>query len=253
MIKDPHSELANSYRRNWSINDIIAMRQVAEISTLSSERLKATIDAMNHVFQHNITGDIVECGVYRGGTIALCIYMLLKNNVMDKKFWAYDTFDGILKHELTTMDREIKSNDSGYGDSLEKWFDDNGKWCDCEYTQVNINVINHLSALLDITLDKASDWVNFLVRYVKGSVIETIPREIPEKISFIRLDMDISAPTHHTLPYVWDKLSIGGVLHIDDYNMFSGVNEVAKEFFESKFVYMHEIDYTAVAIVKMEK
>ena len=46
-------------------------------------------------------------------------------------------------------------------------------------------------------------------------------------------------------------MSIGASLHIDDYNMFNGVHQVVDEFIKDKPHYMHEIDYTAVSIVKL--
>ena len=250
MGKEPHSELNNLFRRNWLRKDLTAMYTVAPISTMSTSRMQAVMDAVRHVSKNNIEGDIVECGVFMGGNIALCVAEMFNNGLMKRKFWAYDTFEGVPKSELSDSDREIEIHMEGLGDSVEKWYDEKDKWCFCNKSAVELNVIETLDQLIPDVM--AKDIHDKLTVYVDASVIDTIPETLPEKIAFIRLDMDIATPTAHALPHIWERLSVGGVLHIDDYNMFGGVHDVVNEFFADKKVYMQEIDYTAIAIVKVE-
>jgi O-methyltransferase len=254
MAKEPHSELNNLFRRNWTREDLTTMYTITPISTLSTSRMQAVMDSMRHVWRRNIPGDIVECGVFMGGNVALCLSEMAKLNITDKKFWAYDTFDGVPKSELIDTDREIELHSEGLGNSVETWYDEEDHWCRCPLEKVELNVENILGQLLPDEFEYTPEgYIYKKVNYIKGSVIETIPDQLPDQIAFARLDMDIAAPTKHALPYVWDRLAVGGVIHIDDYNMFGGVHEVVDEFLADKLVYTQEIDYAAISIVKVQE
>src|SRR6185503_9502412 len=52
------------------------------------------IQAIRHIEGSHVPGDIVECGVWRGGN--LVIAGLLRNRLgFDRRIWAYDTFAGM--------------------------------------------------------------------------------------------------------------------------------------------------------------
>lgn len=53
------------------------IRAVKPYSMTSPERLNAFILATRHIVRHNIPGDIVECGVWRGGSMQACARTLL--------------------------------------------------------------------------------------------------------------------------------------------------------------------------------
>ena len=249
LSKEPHSELNNLFRRNWLRNDLETMYTISPISTMSASRMQAVMDAIRYVKAKDIPGDIVECGVFMGGNIALALAEMY-NLDLDRKFWAYDTFEGVPRKELIDTDREIEIHSSGAGESVERWYNEEDQWCYCPKDGVIENVANIIPKLIPDLYD-ANRMIDKKVNFVEGSVLDTIPNILPEKISFIRLDMDIAVPTKHALEHLWDLVSIGGVMHIDDYNMFGGVHEVVDEFFKDKFVYIQEIDYAASAIVRL--
>jgi len=49
---------------------------------------------LGHVVENRIEGDVVECGVARGGSSAL-MALVLRALSSDKSVWAFDTFEGI--------------------------------------------------------------------------------------------------------------------------------------------------------------
>ena len=249
VYKEIYSEIKNNYRSNWTKSDIEKMMAISSISTMSTSRMNAILEAIRYIKKKNIPGDFVECGVYMGGNIALTVSEM---NALDinRSFWAYDTFSGVPKNELIENDTHIIMNSEGPGESVEsRYFDD--KWCYCDLDEVKQNVLIISKELIHCSDETIKDIVNEKVTYVEGSVIDTIPAILPEQISFIRLDMDIATPTKHTLEHIWDLIPVGGVIHIDDYNMFSGVHEVVDAFFEDKFVYTQEIDDCAISIVRL--
>ena len=63
--------------------------------------------------------------------------------------------------------------------------------------------------------------------------------DLPEKISFCYIDLDIYEPTKHILPLVWNRLKEGGVIVIDDYyyeEVFNGVKPAVDEFIEENSI-----------------
>ena len=68
------------------------------------------------------------------------------------------------------------------------------------------------------------------VHYVVGKVEDTIPRDLPEQISILRLDTDWYASTKHELETAYPRLSPGGVLIIDDYAHWAGSKQATDEF-----------------------
>jgi len=251
IYKEVLSEIKNNYRPKWTKSDIEKMNGISTISTMSTSRMNAILETIRYVEKKNIPGDLVECGVYMGGNIALSIGEMKRLNI-NRSFWAYDTFSGVPKNELIDNDTHILMNHEGSGDSIESRYVDD-KWCYCDFDEVKQNVLEHTRHQTEYKYnsEEIKDVVNEKVIYVKGSVIDTIPETLPEQISFIRLDMDIAAPTKHTLEHIWDLIPVGGVIHIDDYNMFSGVHKVVDEFFDDKFVYTQEIDDCAISIVRL--
>lgn len=246
---EPHSELNNLFRRNWTREDLSKMYTISPISTMSSSRMQAILDAIRYVNEKDIPGDIVECGVFLGGNIALTIAEMYTLG-MKQKFWAYDTFEGVPKSELIADDREIEIHSSGPGESVTRWYDEEERWCYCSLENVKENVSDVVTKLLPDMYD-ASNLMDKNVNFVVGSVLDTMPKTLPKQIAFVRLDMDIAVPTKHALEHIWDLIPVGGVIHVDDYNMFGGVHKVVDEFFKDKLVYIQEIDYASSSIVRL--
>ena len=65
-------------------------------STLTSrERIKAAVDAARYVCRHQVVGDIVECGVWKGGSTMAMIMGLLECAGPERNIYLYDTFTGM--------------------------------------------------------------------------------------------------------------------------------------------------------------
>ena len=57
----------------------------------SQERLLSVIESVRYIIKNNIPGDIVECGVWKGGSSMAAILTLSSLNHFDKKIYLYDT------------------------------------------------------------------------------------------------------------------------------------------------------------------
>jgi hypothetical protein len=65
-----------------------------------------------------------------------------------------------------------------------------------------------------------------------GLVEDTTPDQAPETISLLRLDTDWYASTRHELEHLYDRLSPGGVLILDDYGGWDGARKATDEWLD---------------------
>ncbi|MEU8886955.1 TylF/MycF/NovP-related O-methyltransferase [Streptomyces sp. NPDC048442] len=193
--------------------DII--RAVKPYSMTSPERLNAFILATRHIVKHNIPGAVVECGVWRGGSMQACAKTLLAEGVKDRDLYLFDTFEG-----MTPPTDEDKRLD---GKSAQELLDIQGK----------DRPIWAVATLDDVKSGfEKVPYPEERIHYVQGKVEDTVPGEAPEQISILRLDTDWYASTKHELEHLYSRLVSGGVLLIDDYGYWQGSRQAVDEFLE---------------------
>ncbi|HEY2771698.1 MAG TPA: TylF/MycF/NovP-related O-methyltransferase [Solirubrobacteraceae bacterium] len=92
-----------------------------------------------------------------------------------------------------------------------------------------------------------------LLHYVPGKVEATIPDKAPERIALLRLDTDWYESTRHELTHLWPRLSVGGVLILDDYGHWQGARRATDEFFDSlpRPPMLHRTDHTGRTAIKI--
>jgi O-methyltransferase len=61
----------------------------------SPERLYSLCKAVEYITKNRIPGDIVECGVWRGGSMVAVALTLVALNETTRSLWLYDTFEGM--------------------------------------------------------------------------------------------------------------------------------------------------------------
>jgi len=55
----------------------------------------ALYSSVKYVLKHKIPGDIVECGVWKGGRLMIVAYTLLAHGETGRHLWLYDTYAGM--------------------------------------------------------------------------------------------------------------------------------------------------------------
>jgi len=188
-----------------------------DLSMASPSRLIATLIATKYVCQSKIEGDFVECGVWRGGNSIIALQIINKLNE-NKNIWLYDTFEGMTKP--TEYDYENTTGKKAIIEYNNNKRDDNSNWCYASLEDVKENINSF----------KFSSKIN----YIKGDISETLKdyKNIPEKISVLRLDTDWYESTKKELEMLYPKLSVGGVLIIDDYGHWGGCKKAVDEYFK---------------------
>ncbi len=210
---------------------------VASFTTTSRERLFALCKAVEYVVQNEIPGDIVECGVWRGGSMMAVAHTLLRLQDTSRHLYLFDTFAGMPE----PGEKDISFRDEEAAITWRKLArGDINKWCYAPFGEVgkNMNSVGYDSGKIHL---------------VKGKVEETIPAEAPRTISLLRLDTDWYATYRHELTHLFPRVSHGGVLIVDDYGHWKGARQATDEYVKEHKIklLLNRIDYTARIGVKI--
>jgi hypothetical protein len=211
---------------------------VQDYTMTSPERIAALCDAVRYVAANGIKGSIVECGVWRGGSMMAVARTLLEVDDTSRELYLYDTYAGMT--EPTAHDEDAKGRTAAQG--MKRFGRDdagNSKWCNASLEDVTANI-----ARTGYPLDRC----HFLV----GPVEETIPATMPESIALLRLDTDWYESTRHELEHLFPLLAPGGVLVLDDYGHWQGARQAVDEYFAQRGYHplLNRIDYTGrIAVI----
>jgi hypothetical protein len=182
-------------------------------------------EATRHIERAGIEGDIVECGVWRGGSAMVVAMTLLALGKTDRTIWLYDTFEGMTQPTDRDVDldgRKARMRWNTEWAVTSKNHDGVGSdWCYASLEEVRKNVLS-------------TGYPSDRVRFVRGKVEDTIPTGgVPDRIALLRLDTDWYESTLHELRHLYPKLQPGGVLLLDDYGSWQGARQATDEFFSS--------------------
>jgi len=221
-----------------SDEDKSLVRAVSPYTMTSAEAVVALADAVRHVSARNVEGDIVECGVWRGGSMAAVARTLAALESFERRLYLFDTFEGMPRPGARDVNFAGETAEDLYRERNGRG--DGSDWCRASEDEV-------ARVLAACGYDESK------IHLVKGKVEETIPSRAPERIAILRLDTDWYESTVHELEHLFPRLSRGGVVIIDDYGHWRGARQAADEFFarQSTSVYLHRVDYTVRCGVKM--
>lgn len=205
------------------------LEAVAPYTMTSSERIAALVNAIRYVTKFSIPGAVVECGVWRGGSMMAAALELEETGEL-RPLYLFDTYEGMSRPDDVDVDRwgrsarEIMANeDRSTGQT----------WAVAGLEEVRRNVLS-------------TAYPADLVHFVQGQVEETIPEQAPDTIALLRLDTDFYESTRHELEHLVPRVSQNGVLIIDDYGHWEGARRAVDEWLAGleRPVLLNRIDYT---------
>ena len=190
------------------------------------------IKSLHYINQNKLEGDIVECGIWRGGNLFLAkkIQDLYYKNIK-RTFYGYDTFEGMPEPSVYDGEKVVQI----YKNFLKK----GERWTEASLDDVENSIKKLFLSLDDFNL-------------VKGKVEDTLinKKNLPSKISLLRLDTDFYESTKVELEILYPLLVQKGVLIIDDYGDFIGCRKAVDDYFFNKNVLMISIDKSCRIIIK---
>jgi hypothetical protein len=225
----------NAQYPDFDEESLALFQSVRPFTMTSMERMYALRQAVEYVARRNIPGDIVECGVWKGGSMMVVAKTLMELG-HSRRLHLFDTFEGM--SAPTDADRDCQgrpAQDCLKNDDRES----NLYWAYGPLDQVKQNM-------------RSTGYDEGHIFFVKGQVEDTIPEHAPETIALLRLDTDWYDSTRHELIHLYPRLSPGGVLIIDDYGHWQGARRAVDEYFHDPTTrpLLHRIDYTGRICVK---
>jgi O-methyltransferase len=212
-------------------SDII--QNVRPYTMTSVERIGALVDSVRYIGRAEIPGCIVECGVWRGGSMmAVALTLMEAGDIRD--LYMFDTYAGMTQPADMDVDYRGTPAEGHYHESIADGFVD---WCYATLEDVRHNLLS-------------TGYPEDRIHFVKGDVMDTIPCPEIAEIAILRLDTDWYASTRHELEILYPMVVDGGILIIDDYGHWQGCKKAVDEYFGPQGPFMCGVDDTCRLIVK---
>ena len=175
------------------VTPVQELRNLTELShtMIGRRRLDSLQFCVESVLDGGIPGDFIETGIWRGGA---CIFMrglLMAHDVTDRLVWCADSFEGVPP--------PTHPEDAGL--------------------DLSRNVLPILAVPLEEVQELFSRYglLDDQVRFLKGWFKDSLAAAPIGKLAILRLDGDLYESTWDALAPLYDKISTGGFIIVDDY------------------------------------
>ncbi len=214
-------------------DELEILRQVRPWTMTSPDRIYALIQAVRYVSANNIPGAMVECGVWKGGSMAAIARTLLQLQDVSRELYLFDTFEGMTAPTAKDLDYTGKKASQVLRDVPRDKCDD-----------------APLEQVKEVLY--GTGYPRERIHFVRGRVEETIPASAPDPIALLRLDTDWYDSTKHELVHLFPRLPKAGVILIDDYGHWQGSRQACDEYFaENRIpILLNRIDYSGRIALK---
>lgn len=200
------------------------LRNITELShtMIGRDRLENVQFCVEKVLEDEVKGDFIETGIWRGGT---CIFMqglLVAYGATDRTVWAADSFEGVPAPTLP--------QDEGF--------------------DLSPNVLPVLAVSLEevTKLFQRYGLLGENVKFLKGWFKDTLAVAPIGQLAILRLDGDLYESTMDALVPLYDKVSRGGFVVVDDYGSCPPCKRAIDDFRSQRGIAdeLHEIDIQSV-------
>jgi len=174
---------------------------------IGRQRLDNLVECLTTVLDDEIPGDFIETGVWRGGATILMRGALAAWGDEARSVWVADSFQG-----LPPPDAVAWPADEGVDLSGE------------ETLAVPRSVVEANFARYGLLDDR--------VRFLEGWFADTLPTAPIGGLALLRLDGDLYQSTWEALEHLYPKLSVGGIVIVDDHGAFEPCRRAVADYRE---------------------
>ena len=167
------------------------------------KRLNSLHSILDKIRVENIQGDLMECGVWRGGAV-IFMAAYCKTYEINKTVYVADSFEGLPKPDSKYSDDK--------GDTYFKY----------DYLEVGEDQVQKNFEKYELMGPN--------IKFIKGFFEESLKNTNVQKLSLLRLDGDMYSSTWHSLVEMYPKVVEGGFIIIDDYYL-KGAKAALKDYF----------------------
>jgi O-methyltransferase len=190
---------------------------------IGNRRLDNLIECVTDVLSRDVPGDLIETGVWRGGSTILMRGLLAAWAEVGRRVWVADSFQGVPppNAEHYPADREVRL--------------DGIPVLEVSMQEVRENFARY--GLLD-------DQVVFLPGWFK----DTLASAPIDALSVMRLDGDLYESTMDALVALYPKLSVGGYVIVDDYGGIEACRQAVTDYRRGEGITdpVQTVDWTGV-------
>jgi O-methyltransferase len=181
------------------------------------ERIHNLYALAQRIEEEQIPGDVIECGVYNGGTAAILARIATRSK-MNRTVWLFDSFRGMPE----TNEKDGKQAR--------------------EYIGKVVGSLDQVKELL-----QKADANMSRVKIVTGMFQDTFPQTEIKKIALLNLDCDWYESVRLCLEKFYDSVVPEGFVSIDDYGHWPGCREAVDNFFKERGLSyeLRHVDYSA--------
>jgi hypothetical protein len=185
-------------------------------------RLENVAACLESIRRERVPGDLIECGVWRGGTTVFMRGFLKAFGIADRAVWVADSFAGLPPPSLP----QDEDNDL----SAAKY----------PMLAISLETVQDLFARYNL--------LDGQVRFLPGWFKDTLPRAPIERLAMLRIDGDLYESTWDALSALYPKLSAGGFVIVDDYHCIPACRQAVDEYRQRKAIAtpLEAIDWTGV-------
>jgi hypothetical protein len=203
---------------------------IREYTMVGEARLLSLYRLATAVCEQDLPGNFVECGVAAGGSSALLAAVLGRHSRRPRQLFSFDTFSGMPDASPLDLHQGQSADASGWGAGT------------CAAPESSLAAIC------------AKMGVAHLVEPVKGLFQETLPlhRVRVGPIALLHMDGDWYSSTRDILENLYDSVTPGGRIQVDDYGYWEGCKKAVAEFEQKRGLKfdLNLIDETGVWFVK---
>jgi hypothetical protein len=213
------------YATELADDELATMESVKGLTATGPQRIVGLMDAVKYIVANRIEGAVVECGVWRGGSIMAAARTLIEAGDDKRDLYLFDTFDGTKADSLLVPGQRKEDMDN--------------YWCYAGMESVRKNMLS-------------TGYPEARIHMIPGKVEDTLPQQAPERIALLRLDTDWYESTRHELIHLYPRLAPHGVLIIDDYGHWEGARRAVDEYFAGlkPRPFLNRMDYSGRLVVK---
>jgi O-methyltransferase len=196
-------------RHPWQTRGWSKMWPARAQTMIPGPRLSHLRGLVEATLSEGVPGDYIETGVWRGGACILMRAVLAAYGVTDRKVFAADSFEGLPRPDARRYP----------ADRRDKLF----SFSQLAVSEAEVRRNFAAYGLLD-------DQVVFL----KGFFRDTLPALTNERFALLRLDGDMYESTMDALTHLYDRLSEGGYVVVDDYGILGSCRRAVHDFLDSR-------------------
>jgi len=185
---------------------------------IGMQRLTHLQRCVETVLAEEIPGDLIECGVWRGGACILMRAVLAAYGDEERSVWLADSFEGV-----PPPDPENYSADKDLRLDLR-----------ADVLAIPESAVRNNFKRYGLLDDR--------VRFLPGWFKDTLADAPIDRIALLRLDGDLYESTIQALDALYSKLSVGGFCIIDDYHGIYACRQAVADYRQRNSIVAEIID-----------